>query len=165
MRFRASVAPLKRTNLNDVGLEYDEEPEGYGAGYRRIAPLVGAEETNLNVVELAPGQAVCPYHYEYAEEWLIVLEGEVMVRTPEGEDVARRGDAVCFAAGPKGAHKVANHAGAAARVVMFSSSRRPSVAVYPDSDKIGVFPGRHEDRVMVRREDSNRDYWDREPPG
>ena len=117
------------------------------------------------MVELAPGQAVCPYHYEYAEEWLIVLEGEVMVRTPEGEDVARRGDAVCFAAGPKGAHKVANHAGAAARVVMFSSSPRPSVAVYPDSDKIGVFPGRREDRVMVRREDSNRDYWDREPPG
>ena len=49
---------MKRANLNDE-LEYDEEPQGYGAGYRRIAPLVGAEEINLNVVELAPGQAVC----------------------------------------------------------------------------------------------------------
>jgi uncharacterized cupin superfamily protein len=153
---------MKRANLYDVELTYDEEPEGYGAGYRRIASLVDAEEINLNLVELAPGQAVCPYHYEYAEEWLIVLEGEVVVRTPDGEDVARRGDAVCFAAGPDGAHKVTNRAKASARVVMFSSSRRPAVAVYPDSDKIGVVPGRAEDRVMLRREDGNRDYWDRE---
>ena len=156
---------MHRTNLYDVELEYDDEPEGYGAGYRRIAPLVGAEEINLNVVELAPGQAVCPYHYEYAEEWLIVLEGEVVVRTPNGEDAARRGDAVCFAAGPDGAHKVTNRGEAPARVVLFSSSRTPAVAVYPDSDKVGVFPNRDEDRVMVRREDGNRDYWDREVPG
>jgi len=97
---------MNRTNLNDVELSYDEEPKGYGAGYRRISPLVGAEEINLNVVELARGQAVCPYHYEYVEEWLIVLEGEVAVRTPEGEELARRGDAVCFPTGPAGAHKV-----------------------------------------------------------
>lgn len=153
---------MKRANLYDVELEYDEEPEGYGSGYRRIGPLVGAEELNLNVVELGPGEAVCPYHYEYAEEWLIVLEGEVVVRTPESEDVARRGDAVCFAAGPEGAHKVTNRGETPARVVMFSSSHRPSVAVYPDSDKIGVSPGADRDRVMVRREDANRDYWDRE---
>jgi len=156
---------MNRTNLNDVELSYDEEPKGYGAGYRRISPLVGAEEINLNVVELARGQAVCPYHYEYVEEWLIVLEGEVAVRTPEGEELARRGDAVCFPTGPAGAHKVTNRGDAPARVVLFSSSRRPAVAIYPDSDKIGVFPGRDEDRAMLRREDGNRDYWDREGEG
>jgi len=96
------------------------------------------------------------------EEWLIVLEGEVAVRTPEGEEPAHRGDAVCFPTGPAGAHKVLNRADAPARVVLFSSSRRPAVAIYPDSDKIGVFPGRDEDRAMLRREDGNRDYWDSE---
>jgi uncharacterized cupin superfamily protein len=156
---------MKRANLNNVELDYDEEPEGYGGGYRRIAPLVGAEEINLNVVELGPGQAACPYHYEYVEEWLIVLEGEVAVRTPQGEEPARRGDAVCFPTGPEGAHKVTNRGDAPARVVLFSSSRRPAVAIYPDSDKIGVFPGRDEDRAMLRREDGNRDYWDREGEG
>jgi hypothetical protein len=45
---------------------------------------------------------------------------------------------------------------------MFSSSRHPAVAVYPDSDKIGVFPSNSDDRVMLRREDGQRDYWDRE---
>jgi hypothetical protein len=29
---------------------------------------------------LEAGQAVGPYHYEYAEEWLLVLEGEVGTR-------------------------------------------------------------------------------------
>jgi uncharacterized cupin superfamily protein len=155
---------VKRANLYDIELEYDEhEPEGYRGGFRRIGPLVDADEVNLNVVVLEPGQAVAPYHYEYDEEWLIVLEGDVVVRTPDGEEPARRGDVVRFPAGPDGAHKVTNAGAAPARVVLFSSSRRPAVAVYPDSDKIGVFPGRAEDRLMVRREDGRRDYYDREP--
>ncbi len=153
----------RRANLYDVELERDAEPDGYGAGYRRIGPLVGAEEINLNVIVLEPGQAVCPYHYQYDEEWLIVLEGDVVVRTPDGEEAARRGDAICFPAGPDGAHKIVGAGRGAARVVMFSGSRRPAVAVYPDSDKIGVFPPNPDDRVMVRREESRRDYWDREP--
>ena len=153
---------LRRANLYNIELEHDPEPEGYGAGYRRIGPLVEAAETNLNLILLEPGQAVCPYHYEYAEEWLLVLDGEVTVRTPEGEELAASGDAVCFPAGPAGAHKVTNGSDAAARIVMFSSSRRPAVAVYPDSDKIGVFPPSPDDRAMLRREDGQRDYWDRE---
>lgn len=153
---------LRRVNLYDAELEHDEEPPGYGAGYRRIGPLVEAEETNLNVVVLEGGQAVCPYHYEYDEEWLLVLEGEVVVRTPDGEETATRGDAVCFPAGPDGAHKVCNRGTAPARIVMFSSSRLPAIAVYPDSDKIAAFPPNRDDRVMLRREDGSRDYWDRE---
>jgi hypothetical protein len=45
---------------------------------------------------------------------------------------------------------------------MFSTSRRPSVAVYPDSDKIGLFPPDSRDRAMLRREDGQRDYWEGE---
>ena len=153
---------LRRANLYDVDLDHDDEPAGYGAGYRRIGPLVGAVETTVNLILLERGQAVCPYHYEYAEEWLLVLEGEVVVRTPEGEETAVRGDLVCFPAGPDGAHKVSNDSGAPARVVMFSNSRRPAIAVYPDSDKIAAFPPNSDDRVILRREDGKRDYWDRE---
>jgi hypothetical protein len=42
-----------------------------------------------------------------------------------------------------------------------STMRLPAVAVYPDSDKIGVFTAGKVDNVMVRRE-SGVDYWDRE---
>jgi hypothetical protein len=37
----------------------------------------------------------------------------------------------------------------------------PAVAVYPDSDKVGIFTPDRTDDVMVRRE-SNVDYWDGE---
>ncbi len=45
---------------------------------------------------------------------------------------------------------------------MFSSAREPSVAVYPDSDKIGVWPGNEADKVMLHRADGNVDYYDGE---
>ena len=34
---------------------------------------------------------------------------------------------------------------------MFSSSATPAVSVYPDSDKIGVFPGTEVDELVFRR--------------
>ncbi len=49
-----------------------------------------------------------------------------------------------------------------ARVLMLSSAREPAVAVYPDSDKIGVWPGHEADNVLLRRSDGQRDYWDGE---
>ena len=45
---------------------------------------------------------------------------------------------------------------------MFSSSREPAVAVYPDSDKIGVWPGNDDDKVMLRRAGGHVDYYDGE---
>ena len=50
--------------------------------------------------EVPPGQANCPYHYESDEEWLLVLEGRLTVRHPDGEDASGPGDLVCFPAGP-----------------------------------------------------------------
>ena len=45
---------------------------------------------------------------------------------------------------------------------MILSTKSPlAVAVYPDSDKIGIWTGNESDKVMVRRE-SGVDYWDRE---
>jgi len=73
-----------------------------------------------------------------------------------------RGDLVCFPKGPSGAHKVSNHSGSAARTMMFSSAREPAVAVYPDSDKIGVWPGNPDDEVMLRRADGAVEYYDGE---
>jgi uncharacterized cupin superfamily protein len=105
---------------------------------------------------------VCPYHYEYEEEWLIVMRGSVIVRTPSGEETLDGGEIVCFPTGPTGAHKVSNRAEETARVVMFSSAREPAVAVYPDSDKIGVWPGNADDQTMFHRGDGAVDYWDGE---
>jgi uncharacterized cupin superfamily protein len=91
-----------------------------------------------------------------------VLEGAVLMRTPTGEQELTAGEIVCFPPGPSGAHKVTNRAEQPARIVMFSSARKPAVAVYPDSDKIGVRSGNDDDRVMLRRRDGRVEYYDGE---
>lgn len=127
-----------------------------------LGALAGSAATAAYLYEIAPGGASCPYHYEYEEEWLVVLDGKVVVRTPDGEQTLERGEIAHFPAGPAGAHKVSNGDRQTVRVLMFSSAREPAVAVYPDSDKIGVWPGNPDDKVMLRRSDGAVDYWDGE---
>ncbi|HEX3909982.1 MAG TPA: cupin domain-containing protein [Solirubrobacteraceae bacterium] len=154
---------MKRANVFTEELEYDQtDPEGYRAGYAPVGKQAGGEDLAVKAFVLPPGESICPYHYEYEEEWLLVLEGEVTLRTPEGEEQLARGDLVRFAKGPTGAHKVGNASERAARVVMFSSAHEPAVTVYPDSDKIGVWPGNDADKLMLRRADGKVDYYDGE---
>ncbi len=83
------------------------------------------------------------------------------LRHPDGEEDLERGEVVVFPVGPEGAHKVTNRGEEPARVFMFSTMVEPSVAVYPDSNKLGVWPGDKRDNLLVRR-DSAVDYWDGE---
>jgi uncharacterized cupin superfamily protein len=106
-----------------------------------VARALGSSTVSMYVYDLSPGQSSCPYHYEYDEEWLLVVSGTVVVRMPDGDHTLEAGDLVRFAPGPDGAHKVMNRSDAPARTLMFSSSRAPAVSVYPDSDKIGVWSG------------------------
>ena len=154
---------MSPANVFSDELEFDEEdPDGFRGGTARVGKAAGGEELAVKAFALPPGQSLCPYHYEYVEEWLLVLDGDLVLRTPEGEQELALGDLVCFAAGPPGAHKVSNRSEQTARILMFSSAREPSVAVYPDSDKIGVWPGNDADRVMLRRADGHVDYYDGE---
>ncbi len=116
-----------------------------------VSRAVGSEATAVYIYDLAPGRSSCPYHYEYEEEWLLVVDGTISVRTPDGEQTLACGDLVCFPAGAAGAHKVMNRSESPARVMMFSSSRVPAVSVYPDSDKIAVWPGNETDAAIFRR--------------
>ncbi len=105
-----------------------------------VGGAVGSTETLMFIYDLEPGQSSSPYHYEYDEEWLLVVDGTVVMRTPDGEQTLERGDLVRFPIGPAGAHKVMNRSDSPARTLLFSHARGLAVSVYPDSDKIGVFP-------------------------
>ena len=157
---------MRKTNLSKLELAYDEtDPEGYRAGMARFGPSIEAKRLGMSLYELPPGQSICPYHYEYPdEEWLIVLSGQPTLRRPSGEEELEPDDVVCFPEGPEGAHKVTNNTEDTVRVLMVSTKSEPSVAVYPDSDKIGVWPvpGGGPDQVMLRRPDGSVDYYDGE---
>ena len=75
----------------------------------RMGPQLGAKDSGASLYALPPGQTICPYHYEWGEEeWLLVLEGQATLRTPEGEERIGPRDLVFFPQGPEGAHAVRN---------------------------------------------------------
>jgi uncharacterized cupin superfamily protein len=153
---------MKTFNIFAPAIEYDpEDPEGYHAGMDRFGPKIGASRIGASVYELPPGQALCPYHYESDEEWIVVLEGQVSVRHPDGTDVLTSGDTAAFEAGPAGAHKVFNDSGETVRFIMLSTKDEPAFAIYPDSNKIGIWTGRREEHTLVRMGE-NLDYYDGE---
>jgi uncharacterized cupin superfamily protein len=151
---------MERVNISDPSFEYDSgDPEGFHAGMFRLGDRLGAQDTGTSVYELPPGQAVCPYHYEYGEEeWLLVLDGRPSVRTPDGVEQLEPFDVMFFPKGAAGAHQVRNDTDATARVLMWSTVVVPSATAYPDSDKVGVWTGVREEDVMVVRS-SNVDYF------
>jgi uncharacterized cupin superfamily protein len=150
-------------NVFDAEFEYDgSDPPGFRGGVAFVGAAAGGRENSVKLFELPPGEALCPYHYEYVEEWLLVLDGPVQVRGPDGVQTLPGGALACFARGPQGAHKVSSSGEQAARVLMWSSAQEPAVSVYPDSDKIGVWPGNPDDVVMLQRADGHVPYFDGE---
>ena len=145
---------LKENSMPLGGLEQE--------GWHKIL-IVGAEQLGTSIYELPPGQSICPYHYEYAEEeWLVILVGKPTLRHPDGTDELVPLDVVCFPRGPTGAHQVRNDTEETVRVLMYSTVKHPAATVYPDSDKIAVWTGNRDDDLIVHRS-SGVDYWSGEP--
>ncbi len=145
-----------------VNLATAENPQGR----INVASALGSATTAMYVYDLDPGEASCPYHYEYEEEWLLVVTGSVVVRRPDGEQALHQGDLVRFEPGPAGAHKIMNRSSSPARTLIFSSARTPAISVYPDSDKVGVFSGHPADDYFLPRGNAvpwahGEDGWNR----
>jgi uncharacterized cupin superfamily protein len=149
---------MERFNLLTGALAHESDRDRYRHRATRVGESLGASQIGGGLYQLPEGEQTFPYHFHHGvEEWLVVLEGRPVVRTPDGERELRRGDVVCFPPGPDGAHVVRGPA----RVLILSANHSPSISVYPDSDKLGTRPGGDDDRLNFRRADAV-DYWDGE---
>jgi len=138
----------------------DSDPPGYRCRATRLGPKLGGTRLGMSIYDLPPGEAICPYHFEWTdEEWLVVISGQPTLRTPAGERTLEAGDVVCFPAGPAGAHHVRNATREGVRVAIFSTKNEFGIAEYPDSDKVGIWA--EETHYMLRRS-GHLDYWDGE---
>ncbi len=144
---------MRRLSISDPDFAYGaDDPEPFRAGMFRLGTQVGARDTGMSVYELPPGQALCPYHYEYGEEeWLLVLEGRPTVRAADATEELSPFDVVFFPKGPEGAHQVRNDSDRPVRVLMWSSVVHPTATAYPDSDKVGVWTGDKAEDLMTTR--------------
>jgi uncharacterized cupin superfamily protein len=151
---------VRRFNVLSGEIAREHGREGFGWRSVRVGDEIGSSRIGGTLYDLPAGEQTWPYHFHHGvEEWLLVVDGTPTLRTPSGERELRRGDVVCFPTGPEGAHAVRGPG----RVLILSANREPSVAVYPDSDKLGTRPGLEHagDRLDFRRGDAV-DYWDGE---
>lgn len=85
-----------------------------------------------------------------------MISGRPTLRSPEGERELQPGEAVRFELGEGGAHQVRNESEETVTFLALSSSGRPDVVVYPDSNKVGVgerLPRGGGLRAFFRKED------------
>ena len=149
---------------NLLGLELEEvagNPPGHRFAAASLTGRFGAVATGMSVYELPPGEASWPYHLETVdEEWLIVIDGELTLRTPEGEAVLRAGGVACFPAGAAGAHAIRNESDTPARYAMPSTNARfGNGAIYPDSGKFLVWTRGFDHRGRLGEP---AEYWEGE---
>jgi uncharacterized cupin superfamily protein len=153
-------------NVFKIGMEEGPGRDGFWFRVAALGARIGAARIGAAVYEARAGVPIWPYHYHYPdEEWLYVLEGAPVLRDGGGRRVLEAGDVVCFAPGHRGVHTLEGPG----RFVLFSGERSsgPFVSVYPDSDKVSVFPGIEAGRLNALRmlRASSVDYWHDEGSG
>jgi uncharacterized cupin superfamily protein len=121
-----------------------------GASWRRLGNAGGLTTFGVNLSRLPPGAWSSQRHWHtHEDEFVMVLEGELMLVTDAGEERLGPGDCAAFKAGDPDGHHLINRGGRDA-VVLEVGGRDPEhdACDYPDLDMIakpGVEPYLHRD--------------------
>lgn len=102
---------------------------------RALGDALGLTKIGVNLTTLPPGKESSMRHFHTCEDELIfVVEGEVVLRTDEGEQVLTAGMCAGFAAGSTNGHQLVNQSDRPARYLEISNRDPDDVADYPDVD-------------------------------
>lgn len=137
-------------------IDFEKAPVRRGSGYPapfhetgmnkhrlRLGLAAGLTRFGVNRLHLQPGAWSGQRHWHsHDEEFVMVLSGEVVMVTDEGEEVMRAGDCAGFAAGDTNGHHLINRSEAEA-VVLEIGTDHPAddVCTYSDIDMIARGPG------------------------
>ena len=102
----------------------------------RLGDVAGLTQFGVNLLRLPPGVWSSQRHWHTAEdEFVYILEGEVVLVTDAGEEVLRAGDCAGFKAGESNGHHLQNRTDADA-VLLEIGARDPErdAVDYPDID-------------------------------
>ena len=135
------MSQIKHCKIEEIPAGHKCEHEGYEYFRRKFVPFGEANHTHVCVYEIPPLKSAYPYHFHYkTEETFYIISGWGILKTPEGERKVSAGELIFFPAGEAGAHKLTNDSETEnLTYIDFDVSQDLDVAVYPDSDKIGVW--------------------------
>ena len=116
----------------------------------KLGDAAGLDQFGVNLLRLAPGVWSSQRHWHTAEdEFVWVLEGEVVLIENEGETILRPGDCAAFPAGVANGHHIQNRSDSEAVLLEIGSRREAEDGCdYSDLDMV-IWPGeempRHRD--------------------
>jgi uncharacterized cupin superfamily protein len=106
----------------------------------RLGLAAGLTQFGVNYLVLKPGVWSSQRHWHTKnDEFVYVLEGEVVLITDAGEEVLSTGDCAGFKAGERDGHQLVNRSGADAVVLEIGSSFADDETDYSDID-LHAFP-------------------------
>jgi uncharacterized cupin superfamily protein len=123
-------------------------PERRGSGYpepfrsrigdrvkRRLGDACGLTRFGVNLVTLGPGgQSALRHWHTKEDEFVYVLEGEVVLVTNDGEQTLRAGDCAGYPGGREDGHHFINRGTVRARYLEVGDRDPEDAARYPDDD-------------------------------
>ncbi len=134
----ASVAPI-------IGTLYPTpyEQPCLARERRKIGDAAGLTQYGVNLLRLPPGAWSSQRHWHsHQDEFVFVVEGEVVLVTDDGEEVLCAGDAAGFKAGEENGHCLQNRSSSAAVVLEIGSRVAGDATVYPDIDMLSPADGK-----------------------
>jgi uncharacterized cupin superfamily protein len=100
-----------------------------------LGDLAGLTQFGVNLTRLKPGAASALRHWhEMEDEFVFVVEGELMLVEDDGETLLKRGDAAGFKAGVANGHHLVNKSDRDAVYLEIGTRAPHDHAHYPDDD-------------------------------
>jgi len=101
----------------------------------RVGDHAGLDQFGVNVTTLPPGEQSALRHWHTNEdEFVYVIEGEVVLATDDGEEVMTAGMCAGFPAGVPNGHHLINRSDAPARFLEIGTRTATDEGIYPDVD-------------------------------
>jgi uncharacterized cupin superfamily protein len=119
-----------------------------GREKQRIGDAAGLTQFGVNITRIKAGSASALRHWhEHEDEFIYMLEGELVLRENDGESLLKPGDAAGFKAGSGIAHCLVNRTDRDAVYLEVGTRAKNERVHYPDVD------------FMMERDGSGRRYY------
>lgn len=103
----------------------------------RLGDAAGLTAFGVNRLELDPGVwSSQRHHHSREDEFIVVLQGEVVLVEDDGETLLRAGDCAAFKAGTGVAHHLINRSDQMAVVLEVGGREAQDATAYPDIDML-----------------------------
>jgi uncharacterized cupin superfamily protein len=120
---------------------------------RALGDAFGLTRIGVNLVRIEPGKESSMRHWHtHEDEFVYLLEGELVLRTGRGEQLLTAGMCVGFPAGSEDGHQLINRGPVPAVFLAVSNRDAADTAYYSDADVDLMWSPAHARERMTRRD-------------